>query len=168
MSRAWGFYVNQVASSPLVTRENRQRIYRANGLEVDSKLISPRCFFHTADIYVGREVRLNHGVHIENVARVEIGANAGLGVNTVVLTSDHDMGPPEARIGEWHHKPVTIGEGCWVGARCLILAGVTLGPGCVVAAGSVVRHDCAPNTVYAGVPARPIRELHEDEASLTA
>lgn len=163
MSRAWGFYVNSLAASPLVDRANRQRIYRRCGLDVRTRFISPRCFFHTADILVGPNVRLNHGVHIENVARVEIGENAGLGVQTLVLTSDHELGPSEYRTGDWQLKPVTIGKGCWVGARSVILAGVTLGDGCVVAAGSVVRHDCAPDTIYAGIPARPIREITDAE-----
>lgn len=163
MSRRWGFYVNTVAASPLVNRRNRRRIYRRFGLEINTPLVSPRCFFHTADISVGDGTRLNHGVHIENVARVEIGTNSGLGIHTVVLTSDHEMGPPQARIGEWILRPVTIGNGVWIGARCVILAGVTIGDGAVVAAGSVVRKDCEPNAVYGGVPARLLRRIEDDE-----
>jgi maltose O-acetyltransferase len=80
-------------------------------------------------------------------------------VHTVVITSNHEIGPSEERLGAWRREPVTVGAGCWVGARCLILPGVTIGDGCIVAAGSTVRDDCEPNGVYAGVPARRVRDL---------
>ena len=158
-SRRWALYVNGLAASPLVTRPRRSAILRRFGLEVETDLIYPGCYFHTADVRLGPDVILNHGVHIENVARVEIGAKTGLGVHTLVLTSTHDLGPREKRYGEWHRLPVTIGSGCWIAARTVILPGVTIGDGCLVAAGSVVREDCEPDGMYAGVPARRIRDL---------
>lgn len=50
-----------------------------------------------------------------------------------------------------------IGRNCFIGARSIILPGITIGDGSVVAAGSVVTKDVAPNTIVAGNPARPIR-----------
>lgn len=46
-----------------------------------------------------------------------------------------------------------------MGQNAVITAGVTIGEGCVIAAGAVVVHDCAPHGVYAGVPAQRIRDL---------
>jgi acetyltransferase-like isoleucine patch superfamily enzyme len=54
---------------------------------------------------------------------------------------------------------VTIGDGCWIGARAVILPGVTVGAGAIVAAGSIVTRSVAPNHLVGGVPARPIRVL---------
>ncbi|MEK9661082.1 MAG: CatB-related O-acetyltransferase [Alphaproteobacteria bacterium] len=54
--------------------------------------------------------------------------------------------------------PVTIGHDVWVGARAMILSGVTIGNGAIVAAGAVVSRDVAPFTLVAGVPARPVRQ----------
>ena len=53
--------------------------------------------------------------------------------------------------------PVTIGHDVWVGARAMILSGVTIGDSAVVAAGAVVSRDIPPFTLAGGVPARPIR-----------
>jgi phosphonate metabolism protein (transferase hexapeptide repeat family) len=53
---------------------------------------------------------------------------------------------------------VTIGNDCWLGHRAIILPGVTVGDGAVIAAGAVVSRDVAPYTVVGGVPARVIRE----------
>ncbi len=54
--------------------------------------------------------------------------------------------------------PVLLKRGCYLGACCLILPGVTVGEGAVVAAGAVVTHDVPPHQVVAGVPARVLKE----------
>jgi len=52
---------------------------------------------------------------------------------------------------------VRIGDRCWLGARAMILPGVTVGEGTIIGAGAVVNKDCEPGAVYAGVPARRVR-----------
>jgi acetyltransferase-like isoleucine patch superfamily enzyme len=54
--------------------------------------------------------------------------------------------------------PVTIGDHVWLGTRAIILKGVTIGDGALVAAGAVVTKDVPPKTLVGGVPARVIRE----------
>jgi maltose O-acetyltransferase len=54
---------------------------------------------------------------------------------------------------------VSVGNGSWLGTGVTVLPGVTIGEGCVIAAGAVVTADCAPDGLYAGVPARRIRDL---------
>lgn len=53
---------------------------------------------------------------------------------------------------------VSIGHDSWIGHKAIILPGITIGNGAVVAAGAVVSRDVAPYSIVAGVPARPIRE----------
>jgi maltose O-acetyltransferase len=158
-SARWAFAVNTLAASPFVGAARRGRILRRHGLQVETERISPGCYFHTADIRIGRGSFLNHGVHVENVAHVDIGERVAIGIFTTIATSDHEIGDQHERAVRWSAKPVTIGDGCWIGARVLILPGVTVGPGCVVAAGAVVVDDCAPAGLYAGVPARRVRDL---------
>jgi maltose O-acetyltransferase len=158
-SRQWAFFVNGLAASPYLSERARVRLLRRQGLEIETDMISPRCYFHTCNVWVGPSALINHGSHIENVARVEIGANASLGPFTTILTSTHEIGPSDYRAGAWVRKPVRIGTGCWLGARAVVLPGVTVGDGCIVAAGSVVTQDCEPHGFYAGVPARRVRDL---------
>ncbi|GAB04398.1 putative acetyltransferase [Gordonia amarae NBRC 15530] len=54
---------------------------------------------------------------------------------------------------------MVIGPRVWVGANSTIVPGVRIGEGAIVAAGSVVTKDVAPNTIVGGVPAKPIREI---------
>ena len=67
---------------------------------------------------------------------------------------------------DWSHveiKPVTIGNKAWIGLNAIILKGVMIGEGSIVAAGSVVTHDVPPWVLVAGNPARVVRELGPDE-----
>ena len=158
-SRRWSVWVNSWAASPLVSRGMRKWMYRRAGVATETHKIEPGCYFHTSFVDIGEGTLLNNGVHVENVAQVSIGARVSIGVHTVVLTSNHEIGTPEARAGDWRRDPVVIEDGCWIGARSTILGGVRIGRGCVIAAGSVVTRDCEPDGLYGGVPAKRLRDL---------
>ena len=61
--------------------------------------------------------------------------------------------------------PVHIGRDVWVGERAIILKGVTIGDGAIVAAGAVVTSDVPPATIVAGNPSRIVKRLEQDEKS---
>ena len=90
---------------------------------------------------------------------VTIGRNVALANRVSLLTSGHEMDDPRARAGRRVLAPVVVEDGAWLGANVTVLPGVTIGAGAVVAAGSLVRADVPPHTLWAGVPARFIREL---------
>ena len=60
-------------------------------------------------------------------------------------------------------SPVIIKKGVWIGARSIVLKGVTIGEGAVIGSGSVVTKDIPPYTINAGNPARVIRYIPPDE-----
>ena len=55
--------------------------------------------------------------------------------------------------------PIVIGDDVFIGARCIITKGVTIGNGAVIGAGSVVTRDVPPNTIVAGNPARIVKQI---------
>lgn len=112
-----------------------------------------------ARLQLGHGCWLNIGCVLELGAPVTIGNDVGLGQQVMILTTSHQIGPAHGRAGTVIAAPVTIGDGAWLGARCTILPGVTVGAGAVVAAGAMVTRDVAPNTVVGGVPARAIKDL---------
>jgi maltose O-acetyltransferase len=76
----------------------------------------------------------------------------------MILTATHNL--VDGRVDHRRaSRNVEIGDRVWLGARAMVLPGVTVGDGCVVAAGAVVTRDCEPDGVYAGVPARRIRPV---------
>jgi len=108
---------------------------------------------------IGRECWINMGVLINLGAQVVIEDQVAIGHQVMILTETHRVAGPARRAGEVKAFPVTIGSGAWLGARSLILPGVRVGAGAVVAAGAVVTKDVPPNTLVGGVPAVVLREL---------
>lgn len=110
-------------------------------------------------IRIGDDVDFASDVLVTAGGKVVIGDRVLIGYRTVILSANHVVPKsPERIFGAGHDKkPVRIEADAWIGACCVILPGVTIGEGAVVAAGSVVTKDVAPFSVVAGVPARIIR-----------
>jgi acetyltransferase-like isoleucine patch superfamily enzyme len=158
-SAYWHWLVNGLAASPAVTREQRRRLLRLAGIRTESAIVEDGVYFFGADATLGAWSLVSHGCYLENRAHIAIGDGCALGMGVTVLTATHDIGGRERRAGPFTALPVTVGDGTWVGARSVVLPGVTIAPGCVIAAGSVVTADTEPDGLYAGVPAARRRDL---------
>ena len=105
-------------------------------------------------IRMGRCVNINANCMIDSRGgAVTFGDYADVAPDVNIWTLQHDPHDPAfGAVG----APVTFEPFVWVGNRAIILPGVTLGEGAVVAAGSVVTKSVAPYTIVGGVPAKPI------------
>jgi maltose O-acetyltransferase len=117
--------------------------------------------FGRGNLKIGRGTWVSPGVviHTHIVAPIHIGERCDIGPGAMLVTGSHETGTTQRRAGNGTAKAIVIEAGCWIGARSLILGGVTIGPGSIVAAGAVVTRDVPPNTLVAGVPAIPKRAL---------
>lgn len=100
---------------------------------------------------IGINARINGECHI--------GSYVMMGTDVIVITRNHAYSRvdiPMMEQGFEKERPVVIGNNVWIGDRVIILPGVTIGDGSVIAAGAVVTHDVRPNSVVGGVPARLI------------
>lgn len=98
--------------------------------------------------------------------KVEIGAYSMLGPQVICAGDDHRFDICETAIifsGRPILRPTTIGRDVWIGAQCIILAGVSIGDGAIVAAGTVVTKDIPPCEIHGGVPNSKIRNRFSDE-----
>src|SRR5262249_1176815 len=157
-------WLNSVAGSPIFSNRVRIRLLRLGGVEAGSCGIWPHLrFVGGHDVRIGDGVFFNSGVTLDARAHIELGRNVAIGPGALLITSSHRIGPPNHRAGagEPVFAPIRVGEGCWIGAGAVILGGVTIGRGCIIGAGAVVNHDCEPNGLYTGVPARRKQDLPE-------
>ena len=113
------------------------------------------------NIHIGKNVFINMGCKFQDQGGIFIGDGALIGHNVVLATLNHAASPKDR--GSMIPAPIRIGKNVWVGANGVILPGVTIGDGAIVAAGAVVNRDVPENTVVGGVPAKVIRTIHEEE-----
>lgn len=93
--------------------------------------------------------------------KVKIGAYTMLANDVRILGGDHRYdiaGKPMIFSGRDVLRPTIIGQDCWIGAYTIIMCGVKIGDGSIIASGSVVTKDVEPFSIYGGVPARKIRD----------
>jgi acetyltransferase-like isoleucine patch superfamily enzyme len=95
---------------------------------------------------------------------ITIGRNVMISPRVSFHAESHNFDDPDIPMREQgvSRAPIVVEDDCWIASHAIILAGVTVGRGSVVAAGSVVTHDVAPYSVVAGVPARVLRSRRDD------
>ena len=91
----------------------------------------------------------------------EIGDYVMMGTDVVIITRNHSFEKTDAPMmcqGIEKELPVIIGNDVWIGDRVMILPGVHIGDGSIIAAGAVVTHDVPEYSIVAGVPAKVIKK----------
>jgi maltose O-acetyltransferase len=114
------------------------------------------------NITIGKSCLISIGTYWDLAAPIRLGNCVGISPETMLITGAHNIGNPKNRVGPLDPRPVVICDGAWLGSRCTILPGVTVGEGAVVGAGAMVTKDVLPHTVVAGVPAICIRDLPKE------
>jgi acetyltransferase-like isoleucine patch superfamily enzyme len=137
----------------------------------DNVRVDGKCAFHFGTRFADRPVLeigdnsgCGHGCRFVVGRRITIGRNTVISGETVVFDSNGHSSDVIARLTHQPPnsddvRPVTIGDGVWIGTRCLIFPGVKIGDGSVISAGSVVRSHVPPYSVVAGNPARVVFRL---------
>lgn len=91
---------------------------------------------------IGDRTFLNTECSLHPTGKISIGNDVSFGPRVIAMTGTHEIGPSTKRASDpTTFSPVTIGDGCWLGAGVLVSPGVTVGPGCIIAPGAVVTKD---------------------------
>ncbi|MBE5962357.1 MAG: acyltransferase [Lachnospiraceae bacterium] len=124
-------------------------------------------FKANSNIFIGDYSQIGpHALFWTTRAKIRIGNYVLLGPSVTIITGNHRtdvIGRHIAEVREEEKLPdndgdIVVKDGAWIGANVTILKGVTIGEGCVIAAGSVVTKSTDEYSVYAGVPAKKIKE----------
>ena len=112
-----------------------------------------------ARLEIGDFTLMNYGCSFGATRAVCIGPHAIIGPYCNIVDSNYHSLDPVHRLNRPESAPVILHENVWLGARVLVLPGVTIGANSVIGAGSVVTHSIPSNVLAAGVPAVVIRNL---------
>jgi len=108
---------------------------------------------------IGARTFMNYGCSISATKLISIGPDCKIGMDVLMIDNDYHQIDPTKRAVRPASAPILLEENVWLGARVIVLSGVTIGADSVVAAGSVVTRDIPPRSVAAGQPARVIRSI---------
>lgn len=103
------------------------------------------------DVFIGAYVNLRCS------GSITIGNNVRLAQNISVIDANYSR--KDGRVGDLIPNKVAIGDNVWIGVNCVLLPGVSIGEGAVIAAGSIVTKNVQPNTMWAGNPAKWVKDL---------
>ena len=119
----------------------------------------------------GERISIGDGAHIgercslwagESTGRIEIRDHALFGPDVYITASNYEIAPGQFVMDQPKvEEDVVIGRDVWLGARVIVVAGVQIGDGCVVGAGSVVTRDLSPGSIAVGAPARVVGQRGE-------
>jgi acetyltransferase-like isoleucine patch superfamily enzyme len=116
-------------------------------------------FDESNTIEIGSRTFIGHGVEFNCTHSIRVGNDVLIATGTKIVDVGHCF-KPESLIRQQPLKslPIVIEDDVWIASNCVIVAGVTIGKGSVIAAGSVVTKLVPPNEVWGGVPAKLIRK----------
>lgn len=139
----------------------RNYFYRRSGMVLPrtSSLHWRAEFYRPEGIVVGEHCTIGDTCFLDGRSGITLGDNVNIGSHVSIYTRQHDVDAADfAEIG----APVTVGDYAWIASHAVVLPGVTIGEGAVVAAGAVVPRDVPPYTLVGGNPARVIRQRNRD------
>jgi acetyltransferase-like isoleucine patch superfamily enzyme len=139
----------------------RKVFYRLVGMKIgEGSIINQGLEYFSPDrLSIGDRTHINRKCFIDARGYCSIGNDTSISHEVLILTGTHDIN--SANFAEVH-KPVDIGDHVWIGARAVILPGVKIARGAVIAAGAVVTKNVDNFAIVGGVPAKILGGRRED------
>lgn len=135
----------------------RRFFYRLAGIKIGkgSTIHTGARFYDPKNIVIGEDTIIGEQVVLDGRDKIIIGNHVDIATGVMIYNSEHDINSEDFKA---INAPVFIEDYCFVGPRTIILPGVKIGKGAVIAAGAVVTKDVPPFVIVGGVPAKIIGE----------
>jgi maltose O-acetyltransferase len=151
------------ACAPCACEERDALLRRTLRHVGDHVVVRPPFSCEYGAVTIGDRTFVNAGVMMIDVAPVTIGAACQIATRVQLVTASHPVDPEPRRQGWEYGEPIAVADNVWLGAGVIVCPGVTIGQDTVVGAGAVVTRDLPAGVVAAGVPARVLREIGEED-----
>lgn len=108
-------------------------------------------------LLIGENSFINDECFIDYSSEIIIGSDVAIGMRSLILSSSHKISYP-IRCGDLIMKSTIIHDNCWIGANVTIFPGVTIGQGCVISSGEIVRFNLDDNILFKNNTCIPIKK----------
>jgi acetyltransferase-like isoleucine patch superfamily enzyme len=139
----------------------RRLVYRLAGVKIGkgSSIHTGARFYNPSNIQIGKDTIIGEGAVLDGRGKLVIGDHVATASEVMIYNSEHDIHSEDfSRPKSVITEEVIIEDYVFIGPRAIILPGVKIGKGSVIAAGAVVTKDVGPKQIVGGVPAKPIGE----------
>lgn len=141
-----------------------KQIFRKTGKAIH---IEPPFFCdYGYNVSVGENFYANYDCIFIDASLIAIGNNCFIGPRVTIITESLPIDASVRNDGLEYARPVKIGNDVFIGSGSIINPGVTIGDDVIVGSGSVVTSDLASHTIYAGNPAKKIRDITNEERKI--
>lgn len=168
--RIWNWWLDfklflvHLVSVLIPFRMIRHMVFRIAGMKIGrgSSIHMGVRFFDPRGVRIGADTMIGHRCFLDGRAPLIVGEHVDMASEVMIYNSEHDLASDTFSA---IHEEVKIGDYCFIGPRAIILPGVTVGKGAIIAAGAVVTKDVDDFAIVGGVPAkqigtRPNKKLH--------
>jgi acetyltransferase-like isoleucine patch superfamily enzyme len=149
---------------PVLNLYFRPWLLRRAGVDVGHAVaVMPRIQVTSGQLSIGKGVFINTDCRFACGGGITIGDHCQISARVSFETISHQLLPILDGKRPSHPAPIVVENNVWIGSGAILLPGITVGEGAVVAAGAVVTEDVRPFTVVGGVPAKVIKDLNASQ-----
>jgi len=166
LNEAFWFYIANHLPRLKLSNQYRARFLRFAGIKIGKKTkilsnfdLRPIGFSHNLVIGSNSFININFSCAVPQDDKLIIGNNCIIGPNVSLECVNHSLQWSSEQNWAGKASPIVIGDRVWIGAKSVVLGGVTIEPDSVIAAGAIVNKDVKSKTVVGGVPAKVIKVL---------
>ena len=131
----------------------RNFFYKLTGMKIDGVLHMWARFYDPSNIEIGSDSIVGDHAFLDGRAKLKIGNHVDIASEVMIYNSEHDV---SSEYFSDRIEPIEIGDYVFIGPRAIIMPGIKIGKGAIVAAGAVVTHDIPEFAIVGGVPAKVI------------
>ena len=149
-------FLNTICQIYILTSKIRIFLMKYTGIKIGKGTsIRGKCYFDSVNIRIGDNCSINHSCQFNlGKSKLTIGNNVYVTMNVNFCGVSHEIGNHKQRAGDNTYKDICIEDGVWIGTDVVLLQGITIKKGTIIAAGSVVTKDISENVIVGGNPAK--------------